>query len=304
MQTGLVLFDQEARQHVPARWAARLIALGARLARWPSQGGRQLAVSISVPIRDYAALLIGVGWILTKPIIPTDSTFAELETIRPHTPVRMVLTSNLLIADRFFGIDRCRAVPRIHVGKSWWQTDKITHIVADPALPESRFGKHQIPDLGSLARKAGRTQSWRADHCAGRREVSIIGTRSRLESELDLVAGWGKADCHLDRLRNVLRPDDGRSPMWASAVMSGGSGESPVVPKETRLAVLDGAIGIRWMPEMATSVVVAVIERSSTDESAISVILQTRSTARPIDLESLRWHPMPGVEALAFEVRK
>ncbi|WP_158009908.1 hypothetical protein [Carbonactinospora thermoautotrophica] len=208
-----------------------------------------------------------------------------------------------LVANRFFGIDRNAGSPRIHIGESRWKIESVVHIAADPALPESRFGRIQIPEPGSLIRKAGRAANWFAEYCTATCSVALIGTRSRLESELELLVGWAGREGRYDRLRDILRPDDGRSPTWASAILPAGSGDLPEVPAQARLAVLDGATAIRWMPELRTPLVVPVIDRSSTDESAISTVLQVRSTGRPVELEALRWHPMPGMEALAFEVR-
>ncbi len=118
-----------------------------------------------------------------------------------------------------------------------------------------------------------------------------------------MLAGWAGGEGHCDRLRDILHPDDGRSAFCASAILSGGRDQIPEMPEQTRLAVLDGATAIRWLPGVRTPLVVALIDRSSADESAGMTVLQRRSIGTPVQLGALGWNPLAGMEALAFEAR-
>jgi hypothetical protein len=70
---------------------------------------------------------------------------------------------------------------------------------------------------------------------------------------------------------------------------------------ETELTILDGASAIRWLPEITTPLVIAVIDRSTADESAPATALQLRASGQSID-DLLDWHPTTGIESLAFRV--
>ncbi|MET8304712.1 hypothetical protein [Micromonospora sp. NPDC005211] len=122
-------------------------------------------------------------------------------------------------------------------------------------------------------------------------------------AELAMRAGWAGHQGGYDRLGDILRPDDGTSPFCASAVVSGGRDQFPAMPVGSLLTVLDGSTAIRWLPEVKTPFVVALIDRSSADESAAMTVLQCRSIGDPVAVASLGWGAIAGIEALAFEAR-
>ena len=91
-----MLVDAEEPSPVAAPWAGPLLALGARLARWSPSESWQMVVAVTVPARDYAALLIGLSWgflrlpggflpvddqgfITTDVQTPADSSYARTE---------------------------------------------------------------------------------------------------------------------------------------------------------------------------------------------------------------------------------
>src|SRR5258706_4859430 len=105
--------DEDAGTAVAASWAGHLLGLGARLARRQQRDGWQLVLAVSVPIRDYAALLVSAGWILAQPPVSPRDILAQVEQIPAGTPVRMA-TAMHLVADRFFQVDRSHHDLRIH----------------------------------------------------------------------------------------------------------------------------------------------------------------------------------------------
>jgi hypothetical protein len=215
----------------------------------------------------------------------------------------MAAAGQVVVVNRFYELQRSAQGHRINVGGTFRTIDKVTHLVPDPRLDPSRFGKVEIPQPGSLARRAGREEVWARDWCAGAATVAVIGTRTRLERELDTGVGWAGDTGSYDQLRALLRPDGVASPVWASTILAGGNGDLPEVPPEASLVVLDGSTAIRWLAELTTKMVVALVDRSSVDESAPELIAQLRAAGRPVVLDRLGWHPVPGMEALAFEVR-
>ncbi|MFG1953949.1 hypothetical protein [Micromonospora sp. NPDC048830] len=299
-QSGLVLLDSRTGRAMPAKWAGQLIGLGARLARRRQRNGWQLVMVVSVPIRDYAALLISAGWVLAQPPTCKGDVLALAGAIQPGTPARMA-TAQQLVADTFFRIDQSHGEARIHLGGTFWKIGAVHHLAADQTLSAGRFGRRSVTPPGSLIRKTGHGDSWPGDLCASKPTVTVVGVQSRLAPELEMQAGWAGCEGGYDRLRDVLRPDDGA--FSASAIVSGGRDRFPVMPADTLLAVLDGATAIRWLSEVRTPVVVAVIDRSSADESAAMTVLQRRSIGEPLAVADLGWGAIAGIETLAFEVK-
>lgn len=298
----LLMREHSNAQDVPAPWAGALIALGAAAARRRANNGWQLVVAVSVPLRDYAALLVACGWLLAQPEIGTPDVVADAAQISSGTPVRMA-TTQFLVADRFHGLDSARSEPRFHIGGSWWKASLVKAIRPDDVLDDRRFKRMPMAPPGDLATLAQQAASWHARWCTPSMDVAVIGTQTRLAAELSAVAGLHSRGAGYDRLGDVLRPDDGTSPSWASIILPGGKEDPPPIPAETSLAVLDGSTGIRWLSEISTPVVVAVLDRSSDDESPGEIVLQRRASGREVPLRELGWKPGPGMEALAFEVR-
>jgi hypothetical protein len=64
----LSLAENPESTPVRSAWIGPILALGTRLARKADTfADRQLIVAVSVPSREYAAVLIGVGWTLGRP---------------------------------------------------------------------------------------------------------------------------------------------------------------------------------------------------------------------------------------------
>jgi hypothetical protein len=103
---------------VPATWAGPLVALGARLARQPPPArGSRLIVAITVPTRDFAAVLVAAGWALTRGVEPLPEVEHVLARLEVDTPVRMLINQRL-IADRYRGVEVVGEVRRVRVGPS------------------------------------------------------------------------------------------------------------------------------------------------------------------------------------------
>lgn len=304
-RTGaLVLLDAEQGEVVESAWAGRLLALGARLARHAPAVGMQLVVALVLPAREYAALLISAGWTLTRPTgVHEQDIRSEIERIRPQLPlsVRMV-AGDQMIADVLYSVGTGPDGNRVHIGSSEWRVDKVDHIEPAPHLTPERFGRLRLTPPGSLARAAGHASTWAAEHCRGSAEVAVIGTRSVLSAELELCVGWPRSEGGLQPLGSILRPNDGHSPSWSSAILPGGTGEMPEVPREAAMVVLDGASATRWLPLIDVPIVTVIIDASSAAEVAEDTLLSVRATGSHVPLSAIRWTPPPGTQALAFEV--
>lgn len=302
MAGRVVLLDDKESTAVDAPWAGPLLALGARLARQRRPGpGSRLLVALTVPVRDLAAALIATGWVLTRPVAAPPPVKQVLQSLEPNTPVRMI-TGVELIADRFFGYDVVDGRHRVRVGASGWLLDKVDILVPAPGLEDSRFRRVDLAVPGSLVASAGRVSDWRAAQVACGAEVVFVGTKSWLVAEMAIQVGTDDSVLDPNSLGDLLRPDDGIRPAWASAILPAARFEEAVVPPEARLAMLDGGSAIGWLNDLTTDFAVAVIDRSVADDFAAESVIQLRSMGgTPILLDSLGWRPPPGIEALAFE---
>lgn len=295
--------ESSATELVPAPWAGGLVALGARLARRaPLLEGDQLVVALTVPVRDFAALLLATGWTLTRPAEVPGPPDKIAVGIPRGTPVRMV-TDQLVVADRFLGMQDSAGGRRVHVGNTHWLIEKIRCLSVVPELPERHFGRRDVMIPGSLTHKAGQAATWLSRQCAPSTEVGILGTKSWLEEELQAWVGWGTDDVP-DRFTDVLLPDLGNPPSWATILCAAQALQELHLPRELDLVLLDGGSAIRWLADVLSPVVVAIIDRSSPDESAPETFMQCRGRNEPlVGLDCLGWRPPPGIEALAYRAQ-
>ena len=80
-----------------APWIGPLLALGRRAARYSRrESGRQVVVAISVPARDFAAVLVGCGWTLASPTPQLDPPIDVMRRLQSRTPVRVVTEQEVL----------------------------------------------------------------------------------------------------------------------------------------------------------------------------------------------------------------
>ncbi|MFD7487410.1 hypothetical protein [Streptomyces mirabilis] len=264
----------------------------------------QLVVVLVLPTRDYAALLVSAGWILTRPTgVREQDIQREMELLRPQLPLPVRMTAgDQMVADVLYSIGSGPDGMRIRIGPSQWRADKVDHIELAPGLPPERFGRIRLTPPGSLARAAGHTSSWAAEHCRGTVETAVIGKRSVLSAEMELCVGWPNGEGDLQSLDSILRPDKGKSPSWASVLLPGGTGEMPEVPGEAAMTVLDGASAVRWLPLIEVPIVAVIVDASSAAEAAEDALLSVRATGRHVPLSAIQWTPPAGTQALAFEV--
>lgn len=303
MPGQLVLQDDRTAAPVAAPWAGPLLALGARLYRHarPAANSR-LVVALTVPIRDVAAVLLATGWVLTRPIATPPLPEELLTTLQAGTPVKIV-AGKLLVADRFYGYDIGRR--KLHIGGSGWLLDKIDCLLPEPDLPATRFRRSSLTSPGSLVTSAGGDKTWLVAQAASGSDVVLVGTKSQLDAEMTIRPGRANMDLGHNSFGEVLRPDDGSTPAWASAVLPAARFEEAVFPPAARLTVLDGKSAIGWLNDLTTDVCVAIVDRSLEDDFASESIIQLRSMGgTPVPLDRFGWRPPPGVEALAFEVRR
>lgn len=302
----LSLAEDPESTPIRSAWIGPILALGTRLARKADTfADRQLIVAVSVPSREYAAVLIGAGWTLGRPPaqVATDP-LAVLREALPQGNYRAV-NANDVISGRFQGLSEkfVRGKPRVDVTLAGqWVVDMLEAVAAiaegDPAERMPR------PRVGSIGRMTGVDRDWVQRLVAPAADLAIVGTKSWIKDDLDAVLARGN-DPDGDSLATLLLPRTEKSATWFSRIYSSsGFADQLPLPDDVSLTVLDGQGAIRYLKDVLSPIVVCVFDRSVADESAAEQVVQLRnSRGEPIALSTqLDWAPPAGVETLGFTV--
>jgi hypothetical protein len=181
---------------VAADWIGKFVMLGRLAARWSrAHADSQLVVVLSVPARDFAAVLVGCGW-MTATAAPSIPPVREVLADLPlHAPVRVVTPSKVL-AEHFGGVNVAK--DRARFGTDW-QIDKLRAVVplwsldtpCSQPIPEPAalqlMGPQATAVVASQAGWKGALQA-RLDQlgrAAVIHELAAVGVRT-----LDRVAAW------------------------------------------------------------------------------------------------------------------
>lgn len=318
----LALSDDPFGPAEAASWIGPLVALGARASRYVDQADkRQLIVAISVPRRDFAAALVGCGWVMASREPSRTEPLDLLRGLTPHTPVRVV-TAREVISDYFTRLDETTNPPRAHIGGSQWQVPAIRALTVFQDLPSAARTPRPCP--GALGRLARVEESWDARLASPAADLAIVGTLSWLREELDALVsredemfvplegalGRGFADDveasgKTGSLGNVLLPEGPKAATWFTRLYASARfADQLPLPDDVRAVVLDGSGATKYVAQIEAPVVVCILDRSVADETAAEILVQLRnSRGEPVSLrDGLGWRPPAGVEALAFTV--
>jgi hypothetical protein len=314
-----------------AQWIGPLLALGTRASRFArTHTGRQLVVAVSVPRRDFAAVLVACGWIMARPAPDSSDTVLEvMRKLEPGTHVRLV-TEREVILDRFTRLDESVSPPRFHLAGSHWYCARIraVHIAGDVSGVELPV-RMPRPHIGGLGALAHLDSTWDARLAAPEADLAIVGTRAWLRDDLDACLSADGVDAPRSKtliedaakaqekgrsykvvlghgsLNDVVLPDSPKSSTAFSRIYASARfAEQLPLPRDLRAVVLDGNGAIKYLAEIETPVVVCILDRSVADETAAELIVQMRnSRGEPVSIkEDLGWRAPAGVEALAFTV--
>lgn len=298
----LSLTEDPESTPVRSAWIGPILALGTCLARnMETFAGRQLIVAVSVPSREYAAVLVGVGWILGRP--PAQVTTDPLSVLRGAL-LRgnyRALNATHVISGPFQGLDESQAQARVALA-GHWAVDRLEAVAS--VLESDPAEKMPRPQIGSIGRLAGVDRDWARRLVAPAADLAIVGTKSWINDDLEAVLARGD-DSDGDALATLLLPRTDKSATWFSRIYSSsGFAEQLPLPRNVSLTILDGQGAIKYLNDVLSPIVVCVFDRSVADESAAEQVVQLRnSRGEPLALASqLNWAPPAGIEALAFTV--
>lgn len=324
----LALTEDPFETPIAASWIGPLVALGGLASRYMSKLGsdRQLVVVLSVPKRDFAAALIGCGWVMNSTAPELPEPIDVLRHLEPGTNVRVV-THNEVIADHFRAIDETKKPPRVRLSGSQWLVTGI-HAAAVIDHDIDRSVRMPRPNPGAAARIARMDATWDARLAAPKADLAIVGTLKWLSEDLAaFLSREGEAvvpELLLAELRklgvaerarevsglggtlaDLLLPSAKQCATWFTRLYASARFSDYLpLPRDVCAAILDGAGAIKHVAEVEAPVVICILDRSVADETAAEMVVQLRnSRGEPVSLdEDLRWNPPAGIEALAFTV--
>ena len=292
----MTLAEDPLGEVMAADWIGKFVMLGRLVARWSrAHAEGQLVVVLSVPVRDFAAVLVGCGWMTatTAPNIqPVREALADLPL---HAPVRVVTPSKVL-TEHFGGINVAK--DRARFGTDWL-IDKLRAIVPLESLDTPR--SQPVPEPGIISRLTCIDKDWAARLCSPPQDLALVGTLKWLREDLTAFLGLGD---EREPVANILLPAGPQAATWSTRLYPASHLDVELPPADVRAVVLDGASATKYLQAIEVPVVVSIMDRSILDESVSeSVISYRNSRGEPVSLENdLCWRPPAGVEVLGFEV--
>lgn len=299
----LVLSEFANTPGFAAPWIGPLLALGTRAARYSrNSSGRQLVIALSVPKRDFAAALIGCGWVLASEAPLLAEPLAALREMGEGQPIRAV-NSGHVITGKFLSLDEQAKPARARFAGSTWMVDGIRAVapIADFGQP----ARAPRPDPGSIEQMARLDRAWDARLAMPAADLAIVGTLTWLNEDFEAHLARQNDQLPSSKIASLLMPKSERSATWFTRVYASARfAEQLPFPKDLIAVILDGNGAIKYLAEIETPVVVCVLDRSVADETAAELVTQMRNTrGEPLSLASdIGWPPPAGVEALAFTV--
>lgn len=280
------------------------IGLGACLRKYlPNADDRQLVVALSVPCRDYAAVLVGAGWMLAAESPELEEPIGVLSNTPTGSCVR-VLTDTKVVAGTLALFKPDASPPRATVAGRMLALDRFRAAVQLPGLCSNV--EEEIPESGFLARLAGATATWNERIMNPPCDLALVGVRKWLMEDLAALVGNKAADHSAAvPLRNYVLPVANGVATWATPIVPPERlGEGGELSDRCSLAVLDGYGAIKYLEEMLVPILVCIVDRSVIDAAAAEIVVQQRGAGTtPTSLaDELHWATPKGVEALAFWV--
>jgi hypothetical protein len=307
----LALAESDQDSIATAPWIGPIVALGGMARRYVAMlNDRQLVVALSVPRRDFAAVLMACGWVVSAPEPKLPPPHELLARLTPGTPVR-AMTRDFVFED-FFERLEARAEPEAHFRRWRWIASHLTAVAPLSSLDQPR--RDAAPVLGALGSWAGLGWSWHNRVVASDADLALIGTASRIKADLDVrvvphpagVRGGAHVISAHDSIGGLLLPSGENSSVHFSTIHAAArlADELPL-PSATRAVILDGYGAIKYLAEIEAPFVFCVLDRSIANETSADLLLHYRnSRGEPVSLtEAIGWRAPAGMEALAFTTR-
>lgn len=303
-RTLLRLADQPGDRMVEGSWVGSFVVLGSLLRRYiPKLEGRQLVLAVSVPRRDYVAALVGSGWMLSSPAPALEAPLAVFDKSDQSTYLRAI-TDNLIVTGKFSKVEKHSKGTRVLTGGKLLPADRFRAVTKLNESVESTVC--EVPASGYLAEFTGAAASWLCRLAAPPMDLALVGTSKWLYEDLQAAVGGRVSDDDSGTmLGTYVLPNKARAATWSTPVIPAARlDEGEALPESCIAVVLDGYGAIKYLNNISVPIVVCIVDRTVTDESAAETILEARNNnSRPVSvIDELHWSLPTAVEALAFTV--
>ena len=262
---------------------------------------RQLIVVVSVPCRDFAAVLLGCGFVLSSRAPELDPPISVIRRLKKNVPVRIVADEDVIV-DRFVRLHEGKD-PFVELQGSKWLVSNIKAIVELTEMGQDL--RSPRPRIGSIGEWAGIAVSWDKRLADPTTTLAIVGIKKWIREDIAVGIGRVGKSGAANTIEGLLVPkDDGVATCFTHLYSSSGLSEQLPFPKQVNAAILDGAGAIKFLSEIEVPVVFCVLDRSIADETAAELVVQMRnSRGEPCTLPEDIGRRLPaGVEVLAFTV--
>lgn len=302
-QTRLALSEHPSHQGQAAPWIGPLVALGARAARYRQNlADRQLVITISVPKRDFAAVLIGCGWVITSEAPTLSSPLELLREMKREQPIRAV-NINHVIVGHFMSLNEAVTPPQAQFAESTWQVDSIRALV--PLQHPVHSAREPRLEPKSIEHMAHMDRFWDARLALPAADLALIGTHKWLEQDMETYLTKEGDTLPPSSVRELLKPKNPKAATWFTHLLSAAHlADHLPLSSDFNAVILDGNGAIKYLGDIEVPVVICVLDRSASDDSAAELLIQLRNTrGKPISPSvDLGWAPPAGIEAMAFTV--
>lgn len=296
----LELHDVVDNVSVQAEWIDNLFGLGVALERVAEKfAGRQLVVGLSVPTREFAAVLIALGWTVRRTgQLARQHRRSDFEAMQLGKHYRVVTKGHVLWGE-FRGFDDSRSPARINLAGAWSVDVLQDYVEAEPIMVGV---KQQRPQRGSLSAFTGVTENDDARLLTPRAEVVLVGSERSLREEINSLKVARSDHQDTERIQDLLLPKSEDSATWASELLSVKDLEARLpLNQDNDLVVLDGAAAQKYLWELQTPVVVCVLDRSIASQEAVDQLITLRNTrGKPVQENEISWAPIGAIETLTF----
>jgi hypothetical protein len=239
---------------------------------------------------------------MLKAFVPEARSISGIiNSIQNRATVRLI-TKDYVIVDKFRGSNE----RSISIGASRFLIHSVRALaVIKNSSLETSGPFFNPPTFGPFVGKADLWSQYLAKPPVG---LTIVGSKTSLlkdfKARVNIVDQNSNSTC----LEQIILPETSKkTPVWATKLMS--PKDLPEYPEESlscRAAILDGATSVKSADLIESPLIIAVIDRSTMDDTASEYVVQKRNNgSKTINLHSdLGWQPPSGVEAIAFRTRR
>jgi hypothetical protein len=282
---------------VEAAWADSFLLLGRQLAKHQTDPQSQVILVVTVPILDYAACLIGVGWRLSKRREYASISASSFKLLRPGNLIALA-TGNRVRCGIFHGWDENKK--RINIDGIHLSIDSVLYAnIRENGIGST--GYRDIPRPASILAGTWLEGSWIAANAEVDHDVAIVGVKRSILAESETLIGL--APDSMNALGDILTvPESTSATSWCATIVPSTDGGRSDLDAGASLVILDGTSAARWLRTVESQFIVCVVDRSQDHESFDESVLRIRAGGVPLENGFLDWTPPPGIEVLGFEV--